>query len=73
MKPNTLRNKALKAAAANPDYSVELARQRWQAVFADHPDASDEQKTAARLAMITIIAAKGSLEDAEKAARKVLR
>ena len=66
MKPNTVRNKALKACD-----DQEAARAMWRKVMAEFPDAEKRELDRRRLAMLKVIADGGSIEDGAAAARAV--
>ena len=66
MKPNTVRNKALKTCA-----DQEAARAMWRKLMAEFPDADRRELNRRRLAMLEVIADGGSIEDGAAAARAV--
>lgn len=67
MKPNTIRDKALKACADQQ----QAAREMWRKVMAEYPDAEKRELDRRRLAMIKVIADGGSIDDGAAAARAV--
>lgn len=67
MKPNAIRNKALKVCE-----DQESARATWRKIMDEFPDANQRELDAGRLAMLKAIADGGSIEDGANAAREVL-
>lgn len=67
MKPNTIRNKAIKVCT-----DQEAARAMWRKVMSEFPDADRRELDKARLAMLETIADGGSIDDGARAAREVL-
>lgn len=68
MKPNTIRDRALKVCA-----DQEAARTMWRNVMSEFPCAEKHELDRRRLAMLKTISEGGSIEDGAAAARKVLR
>ncbi|MCI5075627.1 hypothetical protein [Oricola sp.] len=67
MKPNAIRKKAAKECA-----DQEAARAMWRKVMDEFPDVGRRELDKGRLAMLTVIAEGGTIEDGASAAREVL-